>query len=348
MGDGVEYNGVKADIWSCGVILYALVAGKLPFDDNDLGVVLQKVKKGVYETPSGVSDEIQDLMAKMLVVSPEERISIEDIREHAWYKQNITSVESPVVPTKKIEKSCRKIEGDKNNDFIKTISDLGFGDTSEIETDLESDTESYIKTLYEILENRVQNKRFPTPEKSKSKLNRAKSEAMLPLSRVSKTFRTSSNQLGNSLRGKEHKRMGSVNTIEKSPSKELTSSAPSKSTKDKKARFLPSWFGSSDSHLKKELGKDIIESSKPLAEITTEIEETLDSMDSTYSFSRKRDKVKAKITRDSKSIRFYVHIGKAPGHSETTPLYAISFSRRGGDKDVYNQVCDNIRRLLDV
>mgnify|MGYP005998341905 CR=1 FL=1 len=165
---------------------------------------------------------------------------------------------------------------------------------------------SLIKTFYCILEERARNKRpLPTSEKSKSKLNRAKSEAMLPLSKVSKTFRTSSNQLGNSIsRAKETKRIGSMNgdvlvKIEQSDSKDgsPTSSPLRTSSKDaKRARFLPSWFGSSDSHIKKD-SKEGIESTKSFSEITTELEETLDSMDCTYAFSKKRDKIKAKITK---------------------------------------------------
>jgi len=301
--EGIEYDGVKADIWSCGVILYALAAGKLPFDDSDLGEVLAKVKEGAYEIPSCVSDNIKDLIRKILVVSPEQRISIEEIRQHAWFQENLASVESPCEIPQKIEKSTVKPnEDDINNDFVKTISDLGFGEVTEIEADLSNDSASYIKKIYEILGERAKNKRVPPPEKSKSKLNRAKSEAMLPLSRVSKTFRTSSNQLGNSIRGKESKRIsiqGESFKLEKSSSKELspTPSPLRMSSKEKRARFLPSWFGTSDSHMKKETTNDTIESKKSLAEITTEIEETLDSMDATYSFNKKRDKIKAKITR---------------------------------------------------
>jgi len=355
--EGVPYDGTKADIWSCGVILYALVAGKLPFDDNDLVTVLEKVKEGVYETPACIPADIQDLISKILVVNPGERFTIEQIREHAWYKENIGT--SATVIENKIEKTATKpISPEYIGDYMKTISDIGLGEVADIENDLGSDEASIIKTYYGILEDRAKNKRPVLTEKSKSKLSRAKSEAMLPLSKVSKTFRTSSNQLGNSIsRAREGKRVGSMNAdalikIESEPKDSSPSNSPLRtSSKDaKRARFLPSWFGSSDSHLKKEKGsKDIIESTKSLSEITTELEETLDSMDSTYSFSRKRDKIKAKITRESKNVRFAVHIGKAAGYSESAPIYVISFSRRGGsDKDVYNQVCDNIKRLLDI
>lgn len=155
-----------------------------------------------------------------------------------------------------------------------------------------------IKTFYSILDNRAKNRRVDLPSDKKSKLNRAKSEAMLPLSKVSKTFRTSSNTLSNSIRSnKETKRVESMKSEGLVAVESSDSNSSIRSSKEsKRARFLPSWFGTSDTHLKKSTG-DTVESQKSLNEITTEIEETLDSMDATYSFSKKRDKIKAKIMK---------------------------------------------------
>ena len=85
--EGDEYDGTKADIWSCGVILYALVSGKLPFDDsaNDIVRVLEKVKKGEFSIPSSLHEDLQDLINKMLTVDASKRISIDEIRKHPWF-----------------------------------------------------------------------------------------------------------------------------------------------------------------------------------------------------------------------------------------------------------------------
>ena len=51
---GTPYNGSASDIWSCGIILFALLAGRLPFDDDDLATLLEKVKIAKFEFPSHI------------------------------------------------------------------------------------------------------------------------------------------------------------------------------------------------------------------------------------------------------------------------------------------------------
>ncbi|KZL78958.1 serine threonine protein kinase [Colletotrichum incanum] len=77
-----HYRGDKADIWSLGVILYALLAACLPFDDPDIGALLQKTKRGIYEIPEFLSPEAKDLIRRMLVANPDTRISIKEMWQH--------------------------------------------------------------------------------------------------------------------------------------------------------------------------------------------------------------------------------------------------------------------------
>ncbi|KAF6802368.1 serine/threonine protein kinase [Colletotrichum sojae] len=77
-----HYKGDKADIWSLGVILYALLAACLPFDDPDIGALLQKTKRGTYEIPDFLSSEAKDLIRRMLIANPDNRISIKDMWQH--------------------------------------------------------------------------------------------------------------------------------------------------------------------------------------------------------------------------------------------------------------------------
>ncbi|MBW0542968.1 hypothetical protein O181_082683, partial [Austropuccinia psidii MF-1] len=82
---GQTYHGSSSDIWSCGVILFALLTGRLPFDDVDLSVLLWKVMEGKFVMPVDVSMEAQDLIRGMLTLDPTKRITMEQIRTHPWF-----------------------------------------------------------------------------------------------------------------------------------------------------------------------------------------------------------------------------------------------------------------------
>lgn len=79
---GRRYRGDKADIWSCGIILFALLTGFLPFDGGDLPNTLKLVKKGEYILPPWLSDDASDLIQRILQKRPEDRISIDEIYSH--------------------------------------------------------------------------------------------------------------------------------------------------------------------------------------------------------------------------------------------------------------------------
>ena len=77
-----QYRGDRADIWSMGVILYAMLSATLPFDDPDLRVMMARTKKGQYEMPKFLSPEAEDLIRRMLQVNPDRRISLKEIWRH--------------------------------------------------------------------------------------------------------------------------------------------------------------------------------------------------------------------------------------------------------------------------
>lgn len=86
---GRLYAGPEVDIWSCGVILYALLCGTLPFDDESIPYLFKKIKGGIYILPSYLSDSSKDLISSMLITDPMKRITVEQIRAHPWFTRDL-------------------------------------------------------------------------------------------------------------------------------------------------------------------------------------------------------------------------------------------------------------------
>ena len=82
---GIPYNGFKIDVWCCGIILYAMLCGYLPFGGENNKVLFKKIIECNPEIPEILSSEAKQLLSQILVPNPEKRISIEEIKVSEFY-----------------------------------------------------------------------------------------------------------------------------------------------------------------------------------------------------------------------------------------------------------------------
>ena len=92
MHKGEKYYGLLTDIWSAGVVLYAMVFGYLPFCEEDEETNINNIIEGNYEIPSSASPELYDLLLHLLDINPITRYDIDQIKMHPWY--NLISSDS--------------------------------------------------------------------------------------------------------------------------------------------------------------------------------------------------------------------------------------------------------------
>uniref|UniRef100_A0A5B7B7E5 non-specific serine/threonine protein kinase n=2 Tax=Davidia involucrata TaxID=16924 RepID=A0A5B7B7E5_DAVIN len=86
------YDGAQVDIWSCGVILFVLNAGYLPFNDSNLMVMYRKIYKGEFRCPKWTSPDLKQFLSRLLDTNPQTRITVDEMFNDPWFKKDYKEI----------------------------------------------------------------------------------------------------------------------------------------------------------------------------------------------------------------------------------------------------------------
>uniref|UniRef100_A0A8C7K8E1 Serine/threonine-protein kinase BRSK2-like n=1 Tax=Oncorhynchus kisutch TaxID=8019 RepID=A0A8C7K8E1_ONCKI len=160
---GEKYDGRRADVWSCGVILFALLVGALPFDHDNLRQLLEKVKSGVFHMPHFIPPDCQALLKGMIEVDPDKRLKLEAVQKHSWYQsgRNEPCPEQP--PPRHVCMGRILCLTELDPDVLDSMHSLGcFRDSGKLTCNLQCEEDNQEKMIYYLLLDRKE--RYPSYE----------------------------------------------------------------------------------------------------------------------------------------------------------------------------------------
>ena len=138
---GEEYNGANNDIWATGIILFAMLCGYLPFENEENSknnnLLFKKILSGKLDYPKYLSDLSVDLLKKILVNTPEKRIKINEIKQHKFYLKG-----------KKIFEKKQESTSFNEMKIFNNISNNFQNEINIIENDKDVYKDKYIKNLF--------------------------------------------------------------------------------------------------------------------------------------------------------------------------------------------------------
>jgi 5'-AMP-activated protein kinase catalytic alpha subunit len=151
---GKLYAGPEVDVWSSGVILYVLLCGGLPFDDANIPQLLDKIKNGVYFLPSHLTPGSRDLIAHMLVVDPLRRITIAEIKMHAWFQARLPRYLA--VPYPDSNQQAKNID----EDILQAVTSVGF-DRRDVIKSLQDRVQNQATVVYYLVRDKLRRSELP-------------------------------------------------------------------------------------------------------------------------------------------------------------------------------------------
>ncbi|KAI2791219.1 Protein kinase kin1 [Penicillium oxalicum] len=131
-----QYTGPEVDVWSFGIVLYVLVCGKVPFDDQSMPQLHAKIKKGVVEYPPGLTAECRHIISRMLVTDPKQRASLAEIINHPWMNKGFSAPPENYLPARE------PLQLPLDQEVIERMTGFDFGSPDYINAQLTKTLES--------------------------------------------------------------------------------------------------------------------------------------------------------------------------------------------------------------
>ncbi|KAF1837544.1 Pkinase-domain-containing protein [Decorospora gaudefroyi] len=125
-----QYTGPEVDVWSFGIVLYVLVCGKVPFDDQSMPQLHAKIKKGHVDYPPWLSAECRNLIARMLQTDPTQRLTLSEIMSHPWLTKGFNSPPENYLPHRE------PLQLPLDREIIEKMQGFDFGTADYITTQL--------------------------------------------------------------------------------------------------------------------------------------------------------------------------------------------------------------------
>ncbi|PWY89775.1 Pkinase-domain-containing protein [Aspergillus heteromorphus CBS 117.55] len=131
-----QYTGPEVDVWSFGIVLYVLVCGKVPFDDQSMPKLHAKIKQGSFEYPPGLTTECRHIISRMLVTDPKQRATLSEIMNHPWMNKGFGGIPDNYLPYRE------PLQLPLDPEVIEKMTGFDFGPADYITTQLTKIVES--------------------------------------------------------------------------------------------------------------------------------------------------------------------------------------------------------------
>lgn len=143
-----RYVGPPVDVWSMGVILYALLCGHLPWNGESQAEISHNSIKGNYDEPEYLSPSVRDLVRKMLNPNPKERLTISEIRLHPWVNDGFTEPPPSLM-------TIRQPVFEVREEILEQVVSLGFKNNDEVRKKILENERCQVVALYHLLLDRA-------------------------------------------------------------------------------------------------------------------------------------------------------------------------------------------------